>query len=300
MHTTPAACPASLVRAAEAKRRTALHLAAAQGHAEIAEQVIAARRLAVSVKDADGWLPLHHAAAAGHADIAAALLAAGSEVEEPAADGDAPLHKAALGGHLAVVRLLKGRSQVCRKNFMGWEGSIVGRVPAVAHRTGSWRSGDDMLGLPLCWCSLTSATLQASPAAPPALACCWPAQRISELPEHTHPCVSVRVCDVQLDQCNSAGSTPLYNAASQGHAAHLTIMHELVAEGASGERGLCPRGEAAGVVGRLLWQQLVAADPTRLQSYACISFVLLVVVCSGRGHHQRLHPSVHRRQQRAG
>lgn len=98
--------------AAEAKRRTALHLAAQQGQLEIARQVIAARRLAVSAKDADGWLPIHYAAAAGHADVVAALLAAGSEVEEVAGDGDAPLHKAALGGHLAVVQLLKGRSQV--------------------------------------------------------------------------------------------------------------------------------------------------------------------------------------------
>lgn len=103
----------------EAKRRNALHLAAAQGQLEIAKQVLATRRLAVSAKDSDGWLPIHCAAAAGHADIVAALLAAGSEADEPAADGDTPLHKAAIAGHLPVVQLLKGRSGLDARNSAG-------------------------------------------------------------------------------------------------------------------------------------------------------------------------------------
>jgi ankyrin repeat protein len=115
----PQPTPSPLLCAAEAKRRTALHLAAAQGRVELARQVLAAARAAVSAKDADGWLPIHGAAAAGHADIVAALLAAGSDVEDPAADGDSPLHKAALGGHLEVVRLLKGRAQLDQRNASG-------------------------------------------------------------------------------------------------------------------------------------------------------------------------------------
>jgi ankyrin repeat protein len=103
----------------EAKRRTALHLAAAQGQLQIAKQVLATRRLAVSAKDADGWLPIHCAAAAGHADIVAALLGAGSDCDDAAADGDTPLHKAAIAGHLPVVQLLKGRSGLDARNSAG-------------------------------------------------------------------------------------------------------------------------------------------------------------------------------------
>ena len=105
-----------LCSAAEAERRTPLHLAAALGEAAVVRQVVAARSLAaVCAKDVHGWLPLHSAAAAGHVDIAASLLAAGSEVDEPAGDGDTPLHKASLGGHLAVVQLLRQCSQVGTK-----------------------------------------------------------------------------------------------------------------------------------------------------------------------------------------
>ncbi len=116
---SPAPAPTSRFPAGQAKRRTALHLAAAQGQLEIAKQVLATRRLAVSAKDADGWLPIHCAAAAGHADIVAALLGAGSDVDEPAADGDTPLHKAAIAGHLPVVQLLKGRSGLDARNSAG-------------------------------------------------------------------------------------------------------------------------------------------------------------------------------------
>ena len=47
------------------------------------------------------------------------------------------------------------------------------------------------------------------------------------------PCPALLL--LQLDQRNSAGSTPLYNASSQGH---LAVMRELAEEGATGKRRL--------------------------------------------------------------
>ena len=52
--------------------RTALHIAAMRGHAEVAE-VLLAKGAHVEVQDADGWTPMHWAMANGSHDVTAVL-----------------------------------------------------------------------------------------------------------------------------------------------------------------------------------------------------------------------------------
>ena len=109
-------------RDAEAKTRSALHLAAAQGWDDVVPHLLASHRLHPGAKDADGWTPLHHAAAGGHSAIVSQLMAQlPADADDPVAtDGDTPLHKAALGGHAdAVTALLRGRCQVDATNASG-------------------------------------------------------------------------------------------------------------------------------------------------------------------------------------
>src|ERR1039458_1207500 len=57
-------------------------------------------------KDKIGETPLHVAAFEGHNDVAELLLASKAEVNAKANDGQTPLHWAAIGGHKDVVELL--------------------------------------------------------------------------------------------------------------------------------------------------------------------------------------------------
>lgn len=108
-------------RDAEAKRRNALHLAAAQGLDDVVPHLLASRRLHPGAKDNDGWMPLHHAAAAGHTTVVGQLLAACWNMEDMmAVNGDTPLHRAALNGHTdCVVEMLKMRCAVDAVNSSG-------------------------------------------------------------------------------------------------------------------------------------------------------------------------------------
>ena len=54
----------------------------------------------------DGLSPLHLAAASGHAEVVEALLAAGAGIEVKEKGGVTPLHCAAASGHVAVVEKL--------------------------------------------------------------------------------------------------------------------------------------------------------------------------------------------------
>jgi hypothetical protein len=129
--------------------------------------------------------------------------AAGSDAEEPAADGDSPLHKAALGGHAEVVALLKQRVQVSGgTRLLFLVASLVADAGIVSSLTISRHA--------CCLCFLKTSWM----AAPP----------------------------LQLDQRNSSGSTALYNAASQGHAA---VVRELAEEGAAGEERRACRSPVA-------------------------------------------------------
>src|SRR5690606_7875199 len=63
----------------------------------------------VGARDPAGRTALHEAAAAGHAETVAALLAAGAEPAVADATGATPLHEAARSGHAEVLRQLLAR-----------------------------------------------------------------------------------------------------------------------------------------------------------------------------------------------
>jgi ankyrin repeat protein len=86
--------------------RTPLHLAARYGHADVAEPLLAAGADA-EAKDSYNRTPLHRAAWYGHTDVVEQLLAAGADVEVKDSGGQTPLHLAARGGHGDVVDVLQ-------------------------------------------------------------------------------------------------------------------------------------------------------------------------------------------------
>ena len=86
--------------------RTPLHIAAEEGHKEIAELLIA-KGADVNAKDSVGFTPLHEAAFYGQNEIAELLIAKGADVN--AKDDNfvgTPLNRAAWKGHKEVVELL--------------------------------------------------------------------------------------------------------------------------------------------------------------------------------------------------
>ena len=90
--------------------RTALHHAAAAGHAELVT-VLVQRGAKTNTLDDGKWSPLHSAAAAGHALACSALLAAGADqsIEAGAgSSGSTALILAASKGRATVVRTLLG------------------------------------------------------------------------------------------------------------------------------------------------------------------------------------------------
>jgi ankyrin repeat protein len=60
----------------------------------------------VNLPDGRGWAPLHHAAEQGHAAMAEALLAAGADVRSATRERWSPLHLAAREGHEALAAAL--------------------------------------------------------------------------------------------------------------------------------------------------------------------------------------------------
>ena len=86
--------------------RTPLHIAAEEGHKEIAELLIA-KGADVNAKDSVGFTPLHEAAFYGQNEIAELLIAKGADVN--AKDDNfvgTPLHRAAYYGQKEIAELL--------------------------------------------------------------------------------------------------------------------------------------------------------------------------------------------------
>eukprot|EP01047_Picozoa_sp_COSAG01_P030191 COSAG01_NODE_2097_length_8434_cov_116.410678_3_plen_1492_part_00 len=95
--------------ATDAKGRTALHAAAANGHVEALRCLLSAEvGAALEAKGQDGRTALHMAAQNGRVEALRYLLSAevGAELEAKDQDGSTALHKAAFHGHVEALRYL--------------------------------------------------------------------------------------------------------------------------------------------------------------------------------------------------
>jgi len=97
---------------------TPLHMAARQGHIEVAELLIA-NGADVNVKYYD-ITPLDDAVGSGHKDIAELLITKSADVNAKGLGNSTPLHEAAVFGHMDVIELLlKNGAEVNVKNDAG-------------------------------------------------------------------------------------------------------------------------------------------------------------------------------------
>jgi hypothetical protein len=86
--------------------QTPLHLAAANGHKDVA-QLLLSGKANVNAKDDDGWLPLHKAAYEGHKDLVELLVANGAWVGAQKNDGYTALTLAESRGYTDVAESLR-------------------------------------------------------------------------------------------------------------------------------------------------------------------------------------------------
>eukprot|EP00933_Yihiella_yeosuensis_P029016 TRINITY_DN22755_c0_g1_i1.p1 TRINITY_DN22755_c0_g1~~TRINITY_DN22755_c0_g1_i1.p1 ORF type:complete len:652 (-),score=115.86 TRINITY_DN22755_c0_g1_i1:99-1934(-) len=95
------------LRAATEKGFIPLHLAASEGHVDLARFLINGQKASANVKNSDGDTPLHLAIHRGHGQMARLLLSTGgAEVNSRNNAGAAPIHLATEAGNLDLVRLL--------------------------------------------------------------------------------------------------------------------------------------------------------------------------------------------------
>ena len=94
------------VDAADASGFTPLHLAAVEGHADVATALLAAGAY-IEAETEHGFTPLHYAAFRGQVDVVTALLAAGAYPEAEAEGGVTPLHLARTNKHYKIANILK-------------------------------------------------------------------------------------------------------------------------------------------------------------------------------------------------
>ncbi len=87
---------------------TSLHLAAINGHNEVAELLIF-KGADVNEKDEWGWTPLHYTANIGYKKIAELLIFKGANVNAQSEDKKTALHTAAYWGQKEVAELLIGK-----------------------------------------------------------------------------------------------------------------------------------------------------------------------------------------------
>lgn len=105
------------IDAADYGGRTALHTAATNGRAAVAEALVKAGATVDAVTD-DGFTPLYNAAASGNAETVAVLLAAGASLDATGCfDKNTPLHMAAgLNRVESMLLLLQAGARLDRKN----------------------------------------------------------------------------------------------------------------------------------------------------------------------------------------
>jgi ankyrin repeat protein len=80
-----------------------------QGNLEEVKALLRDNPDLVFCKDNDAWGPLHWAAASGHKDVAELLLANGADVNAKDSNGWTPLHFAAAYGYKDLAELLRRR-----------------------------------------------------------------------------------------------------------------------------------------------------------------------------------------------
>lgn len=105
MLATPHLRQAGLLRARDARDRTALYLAARHGHLQALDMLLLAGA-DLEARLHDGTTPLLSAAHHGRTAVAARLIAAGADVRAPRKSGATPLYIAAQEGFVAIVSLL--------------------------------------------------------------------------------------------------------------------------------------------------------------------------------------------------
>ena len=94
------------VNAAQGDGMTALHYAALNGDADLAQMLLYAGANVGAKTRIGGYTPLHLAAQVGHANVIAPLVAAGSQVSSLTATGATALMHAAHSGNADAVRIL--------------------------------------------------------------------------------------------------------------------------------------------------------------------------------------------------
>ena len=97
------------VNARGLREETPLHMAMYDAHLEVAE-VLLASQADVNAQNADGQTPLHLAARKGHRALVLFLLDHGADVDAKDRQDATPLHAAAAAGHKEVIEVLLSRN----------------------------------------------------------------------------------------------------------------------------------------------------------------------------------------------
>merc|ERR1712216_360363 len=96
--------------AADDDGQTACHAAASGGHVNIVRFFLEHDAPSCAVPDALQWIPLHLAAAEGHVDLARLLLGASSDLRGTldlrTKEGSTLMHVSAARGHADLIRML--------------------------------------------------------------------------------------------------------------------------------------------------------------------------------------------------
>ncbi|XP_065909011.1 ankyrin repeat domain-containing protein 65-like [Dysidea avara] len=88
---------------------TPLHLAAENGHTQVAELLLSSGANVNSLRDCSGDTPLHLATKKGATQVAELLLSSGADANSLNELGNTPLHNAVMNGHAQIVELLLSR-----------------------------------------------------------------------------------------------------------------------------------------------------------------------------------------------